>query len=64
MQVYEVIEKKRDEVGISTAELARRTGIEYQNLWVSLKGDRRIPAPEFVELCKQLNLNIEDFSEQ
>ena len=61
MQVAEVVEKARKDKGWSTAELARRTGIEYQSLWQSLNGERRIPANEFVELCMQLGLGIEDF---
>lgn len=61
MQVNEVIEKARVERGMPVAELARRTGIEYENLRVSLKGDRKLPAPEFVQLCKVLDMGIEDF---
>ena len=64
MQVKEVIEQARVEKGWSTAELARRSGIKYQNLWASLKGGRGIPANEFVELCRQLDLGVEDFTEQ
>ena len=61
MQVKEVIEDARMKRGISTAELSRRTGIKYQNLWASLNGERSIPAPEFVMLCKELDLSVEDF---
>ena len=61
MPVKEVIEQARVEKGWSTAELARRSGIKYQNLWASLKGDRGIPASELIVLCKQLDLEVGDF---
>lgn len=61
MGVVETIERTRTERGMSVAELSRRTGIEYENLRVSLKGERKIPAPEFVKLCRQLDLRVEDF---
>lgn len=61
MGVVETIERTRTERGMSVAELSRRTGIEYENLRVSLKGERKIPAPEFVKLCRQLDLEVEDF---
>ena len=61
MQVHEVIEGKRREIGIPVTELSRRCEIPYQNLWVSLRGERKIPATEFVVLCKYLGLGIEDF---
>lgn len=61
MQVKEVIDQSRKEKGMTIAELARRAGIKYDNLYFSLKGERKIPAPEFVILCKLLDLKVEDF---
>ena len=61
MTVLEVIKKAQEERGISVAELARRTGITYENLRVSLHGNRKITAPEFVGLCRELNLDVDDF---
>lgn len=63
MTVLEVIQKARDERGITDAELSRRTGIEYQSLNNALKGKRGITGPELVSLCKELNLSISDFTE-
>ena len=59
--VKEVIIAKQSEKGWTTAELSRRSGVNYQNLWASLKGKRNIPAPEFVSLCKVLELDVCDF---
>ena len=64
MAIYEVIQKARDDRGMSDAELSRRTGIDYQSLNNALKGLRKITAPELVSLCKELNLNISDFMEE
>ena len=61
MTVLEVIKKAQTERGISVAELSRRTNIPYENLRVSLKGDRKITAPELVSLCRELNLDVADF---
>lgn len=63
MQVREVIDQSRKERGMTIAELARRAGIKYDSLYFSLKGDRKIPATEFVSLCKLLDLKVEDFSD-
>ena len=62
-EVTEIIEGARVEKGWTKAELARRSGISYDNLWLSLRGDRKIPAAEFVELCTQLDLAVEDFTQ-
>ena len=51
----------QEERGISVAELARRTNISYEALRVSLKGKRGITAPELVSLCRELNLDVDDF---
>lgn len=64
MAVFEVIQKARDERGITDAELSRRTGIEYQSLNNSLKGKRNITAPELVTLCRELDLNLSDFADE
>lgn len=63
MKPYEVIAERREEVGIPVSELARRAGIAYETLRVSLEGNRNIKADEFVSLCHELGLEIGDFSE-
>lgn len=61
MAVSEVIEQRREEYGMPIAELARRTGIDYQQLWMSLGGKRGITAGELVAICRVLGLSLEDF---
>ena len=62
--VVEIIEETRVEKGWTKAELSRRSGIRYDNLWATLRGYRRLPANEFIELCSQLDLGVDDFTEQ
>lgn len=64
MTILEVIKATQEERGISVAELSRRTKIEYQSLWLSLNGGRRITALEFVRLCRELKLDIDDFPDE
>ena len=61
-QPIETINEKKAERGISLAELSRRTGIEYEALRTSLSGDRNLKATEFIDLCRELSLEISDFS--
>ena len=61
-EVVEIIEGARVEKGWTKAELARRSGIRYDNLWATLGGYRGLPAVEFIELCNQLDLEVEDFT--
>lgn len=60
-QIIEVINDKKSERGISLAELSRRTGIEYEALRVTLDGGRNLRATEFIDLCRELQLDIADF---
>lgn len=62
MQAYEIIDAAVQKRGITVAELARRTEINQELLRRSLIGDRKINADEFVSLCRELNLGIENFS--
>jgi len=63
MTVLEVIQQARTTRGITTAELARRTNIDYEALRTSLKGKRGITGPELVSLCRELDLDVDDFPE-
>lgn len=63
MTVLEVIQNAKTSRGISTAELSRRTNIKYEALRVSLNGERGITAPELVSLCRELELDVDDFPE-
>lgn len=61
MQAYNVIAERVKKIGITKAELARRTHIDDELLRRSLAGNRKIPADEFVRLCKELDLDLSDF---
>ena len=61
MDTAEVVRERQTARGISTAELARRPGIGYEALRVSLEGKRKISANELVALCMELELDISDF---
>jgi hypothetical protein len=62
MKIFEVIKNKQVERGISTAELSRRTGIEYEALRVALTGKRGISGSELLSLSRELDLTMADFS--
>lgn len=63
MEAAIVIKGAQERRGISTAELARRTDIEYEALRTAINGNRNITAEEFVRLCIELELDIDDFKE-
>lgn len=56
MEPYETIAKSIIKRGITKAELARRTKINDELLRRSLIGKRKLPAPEFIALCRELDL--------
>ena len=47
--------------GITIAELARRVDMEPELLRRSLAGTRKLTGIELVNLCHELDLEIEDF---
>ena len=61
MTINEVIRERQKQRGIPVTTLSERTGIDYEALRVSLNGNRKISATEFVALCKELDLTLEDF---
>lgn len=61
MNITKVINERIRERGISISELSRRAGIKDELLRRSLSGTRSVKADEFIELCKELSLDIEDF---
>lgn len=58
---YEVINEEVEKRGIPIAELGRRVGMDSELLRRSLNGMRSIKSYEFVPLCFELGLSIEDF---
>ena len=64
MNIVEVLNKRIRERGISISELARRVGMNGEMLRRSLAGNRKVKADEFINLCCELSLDIEDFMPQ
>lgn len=52
---------KRQERGISIAELARRIGIDKKRLWYVLNGQRKMRVDEFLKPCVALRINPRSF---
>ena len=61
MSVSEIVGKKVAERGIPIAELARRVGMDREVLRRSINGSRKLRADEFVRVCAELDLTLEDF---
>lgn len=61
METYEAIAAGVKKRGITNSELARRIGIPAELLRRSLKGIRKITADEFLSLCRELNMQLDDF---
>lgn len=61
MDIYRFINEnlglKRQERGISIAELARRIGIDKKRLWYVLNGQREMRVDEFLKLCVALRID-------
>lgn len=62
-KAYQIISAEVTRRGMSVAELSRRSGIKHELLRRSLCGDRRLQADEFIALCAELGLRLDDFAE-
>ncbi len=62
MDIVKVLNERIRERGISISELSRRVGMNDEMLRRSLTGNRNVRADEFVGLCHELSLDIEDFT--
>jgi len=62
MNIISVINERIRERGISVSELSRRIGMNDEMLRRSLAGNRNVKADEFIGLCRELHLDIEDFA--
>lgn len=60
--VIDVLNKRIKRNGISVTELSRRVGMRVELTRRSLIGIRNLRATEFVAMCKELDLDIDDFS--
>lgn len=65
MDIYRFINEnlglKRQERGISIAELARRIGIDKKRLWYVLNGQREMRVDEFLKFCVALRIDPRSF---
>lgn len=62
MNLTKVLNERVTQRGISVRELARRVGMNAECLRRSLLDERKLKATEFVDLCRELDLDIDDFS--
>ena len=56
-----IMENKRSAMGMSVAELSRRTNINKKRLWYVLNGQREMRIDEFLKLCVALRLDPRSF---
>lgn len=61
MQARGIIEKAREDRGVSIAELARRIGVDGKRLWYVLNGQREMRVDEFIKLCAFFDLGMGRF---
>lgn len=61
MKPFGVIAARIKRRGMTVAELSRRVGIQDELLRRSLNGTRKIRDTEFIDLCEELDLTLEDF---
>ena len=60
-EVAAFIESKRQQRGISTAELARRIGADKKRLWYVLNGQREMRVDELIKLCAFFDIGLGRF---
>lgn len=63
MSIGAVLESRRRERGISYAELSRRTSINEDMVSRFCSGSSMPKGSQLIRLCRELNLDIEDFDE-
>lgn len=52
---------RKQQWGISVAELARRVGVDRKRLWYVLNGQREMRIDEFLKLCVVLRVDPRSF---
>lgn len=61
MDIQEQISRYINKKGITIAHISKNTQIKYELLRLSLNGNRRMSAEEFVKVCRCVGLEIKDF---
>lgn len=62
MNISATLESKKQERGITYAELSRRTGINEDMVSRFCKGTSKPSGEQLIRLCYELNLEVEDFT--
>lgn len=60
--VYQAIKDYLVQKGISQSFVAKSLGISRQQLSASLNGKRGISAEEYIDICRALNVPLEQFA--
>lgn len=61
MTAAERLKELIDARGVTYSFLASKTGIPVASISKALLGKRRLPADELVEICKVINIDLNDF---
>jgi DNA-binding IclR family transcriptional regulator len=58
MTAKNIVKERVADTGITLSELSRRTGIPYNRVHRTLKGNARLMANDFLVYCKALKIEI------
>lgn len=58
MTAKNIIKNRVADTGISLSELSRRTGIPYNRVHRTIKGNARLMAEDFIAYCRTLKIEI------
>lgn len=61
MEVCKELLLRKQQWGISVAELARRVGVDRKRLWYVLNGQREMRVDEFLKICIALRTDPKRF---
>lgn len=64
MKAYEVIRTRMEENGIKQVFVAEKAQVPPALFQRSLDGKRKLPADEFIRICRVLNMDLGDFADQ
>ena len=64
MKAYEVIRGKMEANGIKQVFVAEKAQVPPALFQRSLDGKRKLPADEFIRICRVLNMDLSDFGDQ
>lgn len=59
-----VVEKRREEYGMTVRALSRKSGVQEDALYGILGGKRKMTASELLSISAVLNLTLDDYRQQ